>query len=176
MPEADAKNSWFRSLLEFGDLPIDKRITELMAEELETRPQRIQQAFQAGAKSDFSGKDRQIFDQMWFNQNLNEVNKELTIDFQIELANLAECEEKGIQPGQSLYSLWRNPRLITFYNWFGSKSTQMPNRLTPETERTLLALLWARTRYKNDISVAKKSTWWIAGSENHDLNTKACNL
>ena len=176
MPEADAKNSWFRSLLEFGDSPVDKRITELMAEELETRPQRVQQAFEAGAKSDFSGKDRQLFDQMWLNQNLNEVNKELTIDFQTELANLAECEEKGIQPGQSLYSLWRNPRLITFYNWFGSKSTQMPNRLTPESEQTLLALLWARTRYKNDISVAKKSTWWIAGSENHDLNTKACNL
>ena len=176
MPEADAKNSWFRSLLEFGDSPIDKRITELMAEELETRPQRIQQAFEAGAKSDFSGKDRQLFDQMWLNQNLNEANKELTIDFQTELANLAECEAKGTQPGQSLYSLWRNPRLITFYNWFGSKSTQMPNRLTPETEQTLLALLWARTRYKNDIAVAKKSTWWIAGSENHDLNTKACNL
>lgn len=176
MPEEDAKNSWFRSLLEFGDSPIDKRITELMAKELETRPQRIQQAFEAGAKSDFSGKDRQIFDQIWLNQNLNEVNKELTIDFQTELTNLAECEKRGIQPEQSLYSLWRNPRLITFYNWFGSKSTQMPNRLTPETERTLLALLWARTRYKNDISVAKKSTWWIAGSENHDLNTKACNL
>lgn len=176
MPEADAKNSWFRSLMEFGDSPIDTRITELMAEELETRPQRIQQAFEAGAKSDFSGKDRQLFDQMWLNRDLNEANKELTIDFQTELANLAECEAKGIQPVQSLYSLWRNPRLITFYNWFGSKSSQMTNRLTPETERTLLALLWARTRYKNDISVAKKSTWWIAGSENHDLNTKACNL
>ena len=176
MPEADAKNSWFRSLLEFGDSPVEKRITELMAEELETRPQRIQQAFEAGAKSDFSGKDRQLFDQMWLNRNLNEANSELTIDFQTELANLAECEAKGTQPVQSLYSLWRNPRLITFYNWFGSKSSQMPNRLTPETEQTLLALLWARTRYKNDISVAKKSTWWIAGSENHDLNTKACNL
>ncbi|MDP6040482.1 MAG: hypothetical protein QGG64_18180, partial [Candidatus Latescibacteria bacterium] len=172
----DTKSRWFRSLLEFGDSPVDERITELMAEESETRPQRIQDAFEAGAKSDFSGKDRQLFDQMWLNRNLDEANKELTIDFQTELADLAECEEKGIQPGQSLYSLWRNPRLITFYNLFGSKNTQMPNRLTPETEQALLALLWARTRYKNDISVAQKSTWWIAGSENHDLNTKACNL
>ena len=113
MPEADAKNSWFRSLQESGDSPIDTRITELMAEELETRPQRIQKAFEAGAKTDFSGKDRQLFDQMWLNRNLNEANKELTIDFQTELANLAECEAKGTQPVQSLYSLWRNPRLIT---------------------------------------------------------------
>ena len=173
MPEEDAKNRWFRYLQEFGE---SKRIDELMAEELETRSMRVREAFEAGAKSDFSGRDRQLFDQMWLGENLDEVNKELTTDFQTELADLEDCEKKDIQPGQSLYSLWRNPRLITFYNWFGSKSTQMANRLSDEAEQNLLALIWARTRYKNDIFVARKSTWWIAGSENHDLNTKACNL
>jgi len=176
MSAADPKNQWFKSLLEFGDTPADQHITKLMAKEQDTRPQRIHQAIEAGAKSDFSGKDRQLFDQMWLEQDLSTVNKELTTDFQTECADLAECEKKGIQPKMSLYSLWRTARLITFYNWFGSKSAHMPNRLSPETEQNLLALLWERTQFKNDISVAQKSTWWIAGSENHDLNTKACNL
>ena len=173
MADADTQNKWFRNLIEFAE---NKGIDDLMAEEQKTRSERVQQAFEAGAKSDFSGRDRQLFDQMWLGQNLDEVNKELVEDFQAELADLEACEENDVQPGQSLYSLWRNPRLITFYYWFGSKSTQMPNRLSSEAEKNLLALIWARTRYKNDIAVAQRSTWWMAGSENHDLNTKACNL
>lgn len=176
MPQEDAKNQWFKSLTEFGDTPIDQHVAKLMAKERDTRPQRVQQVFEAGAKSDFSGKDRQLFDQMWLEQDLKNINEELIEDFQAELANLAECEQKGIQPKMSLYSLWRTARLITFYNWFSSKSTHMPNRLSLEAEQSLLTLLWARTQFKNDISVTKNSTWWMAGSENHDLNTKACNL
>lgn len=113
MPEEDAKNRWFLSLQAFGDEPVDKRITELMAKEMATRPQRIHQAFEAGAKSDFSGRDRQLFDQMWLNQNLDETNRELTEDFQAELVNLVECEEKGVQPGQSLYRM----TMPTTWNW-----------------------------------------------------------
>jgi hypothetical protein len=33
-----------------------------------------------------------------------------------------------------------------------------------------------RTYIKNDIFWARQSTWWLDGSENHDLNSKACNL
>ncbi|MBT4138041.1 MAG: hypothetical protein HOE48_09005 [Candidatus Latescibacteria bacterium] len=176
MPDVDTKNQWFKSLSKFGDIPADQHITDLMTKELETRKKRVQQAFETGAKSDFSGKDRQLFDQMWLGQDLNNVNKELTADFQMELADLAECEEQGIQPKMSLYSLWRTARLITLYNWFSSKSVHMPNRLSADAEQNLLTLLWERTQFKNDISVAKKNTWWMAGSENHDLNTKSCNL
>ena len=176
MSEVDVRNAWFRSLSEFGDVPVDRRTDELMAEEQETRPERVQKAFEAGAETDFSGRDRQLFDLMWLGRDVDRVNEELTADFQGELTDLAGCEEAGRQPRMSLYSLWRTPRLITFYCWFGSKSPHMPSRLSSEAEQSLLALLWARTRYKNDISVVGKSTWWMAGSENHDLNTKACNL
>lgn len=176
MPKEDSKNQWFKSLSNFGNLSAEQHITDLITKEVETRPLRVQQTFEAGAKSDFSGKDRQLFDQMWLGQNITAINKELTADFQTELADLAECKKQGIQPKMSLYSLWRTARLITFYNWFSSKSTHMPNRLSTDAEQNLLALLWERTQFKNDISVAQKNTWWMAGSENHDLNTKSCNL
>ncbi|MGA1196561.1 MAG: hypothetical protein ACO36I_08705 [Candidatus Latescibacterota bacterium] len=176
MPNTENKNQWFKSLLEYEDIPIDHHLIQRMAQEHETRSYRVQQTFEAGAKSDFSGKDRQLFDQMWLGQDLKTINAELVVDFQTELTDLSACEKQGIQPQMSLYSLWRTARLITFYNWFSSKSTHMPNRLSTEAEQTLLALLWARTQFKNDISVAQKNTWWMAGSENHDLNTKACNL
>lgn len=48
-------------------------------------------------------------------------------------------------------------------------------RLEPETEALLLELLWWRTLEKNDIAIARRSVWWVAGSENHDLNTKVTN-
>jgi hypothetical protein len=70
----------------------------------------------------------------------------------------------------------RNTRLISFYFCFGSKSDRFPGRLEPQTEELLLELLWWRTMDKNDIAIARKSTWWLTGSENHDLNSKVTNL
>src|SRR5690606_29536589 len=55
---------------------------------------------------------------------------------------------------------------------FGTKGRQFPGRLYPETEKALLAVLWERTYEKNDIHLARQSTWWMSGSENHDMNAK----
>jgi len=177
MSEAKSRDAWFRSLMAPGDVSVQKRIDELMAQERDTRPARVRLAFEQGAESDFSGRDRQLFDMMWLGREVDDVNAELAEDCRSERADLAEGEaDPSRKPKYGLYSLWRTPRLITLYCWFGSKSKHMPGRLSPEAERSLLDLLWERTRHKNDIAVARKSTWWMAGSENHDLNTKACNL
>jgi hypothetical protein len=51
-----------------------------------------------------------------------------------------------------------------------------PGRLTPDVEKKLLEVLWERTYEKNDIHWSRQSTWWMDGSENHDINAKAVNL
>ena len=49
-------------------------------------------------------------------------------------------------------------------------------RLTPEAERALLDYYWKHCKVKNDIATARQSTWWVTGSENHDINFKSGNL
>lgn len=65
-------------------------------------------------------------------------------------------------------------------NWllfgFGSKGRIAPGRLTPEAERALLDYYWQHCEVKNDIASARQSTWWVTGSENHDINFKSANL
>ncbi len=149
----------------------------LMVEEEATRHIRIQRAFERGAKTSFSGDDRQIFDKMWLGQELSSLNENLHNDLAAELSELlAEEEDKSIHLKYAHYHLMRTTRLIAFYYTFGSKSKIDTIRLEERTEKLLLKVLWERTKYKNDIAVTKNSTWWMTGSENHDLNTKVCNL
>ena len=74
------------------------------------------------------------------------------------------------------WSLFLTPMLCRLYDNFSDKSDKFPGRLTPEVQEKLLEVLWLRTYEKNDIHWSKQSTWWMDGSENHDLNGKACNL
>ncbi len=69
------------------------------------------------------------------------------------------------------WSLLATPLLIRMYYYCGKNGT-----LYPETKKALLEELWRRTSLKNDIHLAQQSTWWMTGSENHDLNAKVCNL
>ena len=152
-------------------------IPDLMNMERETRKTRVEQAFQDGTRSDATGIDQQLFDRMWSDQDLEDVNKKLLEDFTNDLTlTKARKKDPTISPAYDLYHLTRNTRLISFYYCFGSRSVFHPGRLELETEKILLELLWWRTLEKNDIAMSRKSTWWIAGSENHDLNTKTTNL
>jgi hypothetical protein len=71
------------------------------------------------------------------------------------------------------WSLFATPMYIRMYFLFSSRIGEYPGRLSPEAEKKLLETLWLRTVDKNDINLAKQSTWWMHGSENHDLNNKA---
>ncbi len=74
------------------------------------------------------------------------------------------------------WGLYETPFYIRLYCWFSSRMGKFPGRLEPETEKMLLEIIWKRTLVKNDIHWARQSTWYLDGSENHDLNGKACNL
>ncbi|MGL1891288.1 MAG: hypothetical protein OCD02_06640 [Spirochaetaceae bacterium] len=114
---------------------------------------------------------------MWLGRDLKSLNEELLVDLNFELKQLAEEEnDKNVHLKYGHYCLMRSLRLISFYYSFGSKGHISPGTLEMETEKVLLEVLWERTKYKNDIAVTRNSTWWMTGSENHDLNTKVCNL
>ncbi|MFB3826614.1 MAG: hypothetical protein ACE15B_07585 [Bryobacteraceae bacterium] len=147
----------------------DKSVDQRMAEEKATRARRVRQAFEAGAKTDFSGRDRQLFDMLWLGRDVEQADRELRAFYEAELARLKNGRA-------DLWSLVANPRLIMAYYTLGSKGNFRPPRLTTATERALLELLWERTAHKNDIALARQSTWWMTGSENHDLNAKVTSL
>ncbi|MGL1891277.1 MAG: hypothetical protein OCD02_06585 [Spirochaetaceae bacterium] len=146
---------------------------ELINTEKQNRNTRIENAFKTGTEVETTGIDQQLFDRMWIGENLQEVNKELLQDFNIDLnTTKARKKDSTVSPAYDLYHLMRNSRLISFYYCFGKKSKYFPGRLNVENEDLLLELLWWRTMDKNDIAITTKSTWWMSGSENHDLNSK----
>lgn len=143
----------------------------------ETRADRARDAFLRGIADADARRDQRLFDAMWLGDRLDEVNAELLVDLDDDSTGIDAYESDPTQT--PLYGLWdlsRNVRLLSFYGCFGSRSEVMPGRLSDEVERRLLDVLWRRTVDKNDIAIARNSTWWLAGSENHDLNTKVTNL
>lgn len=74
------------------------------------------------------------------------------------------------------WSLFKTPYLLRMYYLFSFRAGLFPGRLEPETEKLLLEVIWDRTADKNDIHWARMNTWTLDGSENHDINMKACNL
>lgn len=142
----------------------DKSLDQRMREERNTRDRRITQALQASAKNDqFGGPWTSYFASLYLNQNVMEVNEKM-------LAGLDAHRH------EDPWSLFMTPYLCRVYYFFSSKYGKFPGRITPAVEKKLLSVLWDRTYEKNDIHWAKQSTWWLDGSENHDLNSKACNL
>ncbi len=151
-----------------GDLFIgvtDKPLDQWMNETAMTRAERVKNAFLVGTTTDFSGAERQWFDKLWSGQETAESNAALRKFFQdqLDLIKAAKAD---------LWSLSMNVRLVEMYYELGSRSGRNPVPLEPATEKLLLELLWQRTQADNDIGWAKSNTWWLTGSENHDLNAK----
>ena len=59
---------------------------------------------------------------------------------------------------------------------YGTNGKIAAGRLYPETESLFLQRLWEGMKVDNDIALARKSTWWLMGSENHDLSYKINSL
>lgn len=112
------------------------------------------------------------FAKLWLGEDTEAVNAELlaifSADPESELGRRHEIHRD--------WSLWLTPFMVRTYDQFGSTSKRMPGRLYPETEKALLELLWKRTQATNDIALAKRSTWWMIGSENHDIHIKVDSL
>jgi hypothetical protein len=141
----------------------DKPLAQRQVEAKASRAARIEAAFKLSAKDDPSPAVS-AFAQMYLNQDL-------------EAANRALVEElKKSSEQKDYWSLLHTPLYCRFYYWFSNRVGTLPGRMKPEVEKLLLETLWERTVVKNDIHWARQSTWWLDGSENHDLNAKACNL
>ena len=151
-----------------------REISGRFREARDSRENRVRAAFVRGVQDSSARTDQQLFDSMWLGRD---VNAQIIADLQDDLSSLDACEDDPKRtPLYDVYDLYRNARLLSLYGCFGSGSSYMPNRLSRDAERTLLEVLWRRTVHKNDIAIARNSTWWLAGSENHDLNTKTANL
>ena len=142
----------------------DKPLEQRMAEERKTRSARILDAHERAAKTKRGSPYVNYFTKLYLGWDLKEANAEL----------LQELQKPDVLDDP--WSLFLNPMLCRLYLNFSSKSDIFPGRLTPEVEEKLLEVLWERTYDKNDIHWSRQSTWWLDGSENHDINAKACNL
>lgn len=140
----------------------DKTIDQRLAEQQATKDTRIRKAFEASAAKAHE-PIISAFAMLYLNQDVEKANEIVRED----------CERMA---ATDKWSLMRTPMYCRLYLWFSSRSERMPGRLEKATEEILLETLWERTQYKNDIHWARQSTWILDGSENHDLNAKACNL
>lgn len=142
----------------------DKPLEQRLAEERATRSARALDAHERATKTKWGSPYVNYFTKLYLGRDLEMANAEL----------LEELQKPEVYDDP--WSLFLNPMLCRLYLNFSSKSHILRGRLTPEVEKTLLEVLWERTYSKNDIHWARQSTWWLDGSENHDINAKACNL
>jgi len=74
---------------------------------------------------------------------------------------------------QHHWDLFQNSMMCRIYYYFSNRAGIHKGRMSADTEKRLLEVLWERTYVKNDIHWARQSTWYLDGSENHDLSAKA---
>lgn len=142
-------------------------VKTLCAQARETRPERVRRAFQAAAqKSDYRWLE--VYAALALGEDTEAADRRLY--GYLTTRDQALRRELGLTDP---WSLVVNPVLIRLYYYFGSKGRGM---LSTKTEATLLELLWERMLNKNDITLTRESVWHMTGSENHDLNFKACSL
>ena len=101
-----------------------------------------------------------MFADLWLGRELYRTNA--------ALLDLFTTDDPVVQQKYRLNDAWClaiNQQFYHMYYAFGTKGSIAPGRLYPETERALLELLWERMKYKDDISLPRKSTWWMVGSD-----------
>jgi hypothetical protein len=151
----------------YSERSIQKNIDQAAA----TKKARIEQAFSKATGEGLREAFCPYFANLWSGKDLDQVNA--------DLLEILTAEDPDVQQKFRLNDHWClaiNQQFYHMYYAFGSKGSVSPGRLYPETEKALLALLWDRMEYKDDIHLARKSTWWMIGSENHDLVAKVSSL
>ena len=140
----------------------DKPLTQRSAEAESSRAARVTHAFERTA-SKSANPIVSAFAKMFLGEDLDTAN-------QVLMEQLAKSSDGDT------WNLLHTPLYCRFYYMFSSRKGKYPGRLSLEAEALLLSTLWERTAAKNDIHWSRQSTWWLDGSENHDLNAKASNL
>lgn len=112
-----------------------------------------------------------LFANLWLGTDLDETNR--------TLVDVLSTDDPVVQQKYRLNDYWClaiNQQFYHLYYAFGSKGGVAPGRLYPETEKMLLEVLWNRMKHKDDIHLTRLSTWWMVGSENHDIVSKVSSL
>lgn len=149
----------------------DKTLTEHIAYAEATRKSRVAAALRKPATVGLREGLTRFFAEYALGETLERTNAEL-------LAILTS-RDLPLREKMRLNDHWclvTNQTLYRIYFLFGSKGRLYPGRMASEVERALLSELWDRTVSKNDIALTKHSTWWMIGSENHDIVAKVSNL
>lgn len=136
-----------------------------------TKPARVEHAFSNATGEGLRQAFCPHFANLWLGKELDQTNA--------ELLEIFTTEDPVVQRKYRLKDHWClaiNQQFYHMYYAFGAKGSVAPGRLYPKTEKALLELLWDRMEYKDDIHLARKSTWWMIGSENHDLVAKVSSL
>lgn len=136
-----------------------------------TRVERVNEAFRHATGEGLRQAFCPLFANLWLGRDLEATNA--------TLVEVLRSQDPVIQQKYRLNDHWGLVIKQQFYHMyyaFGSKGTVAPGRLYPETEKALLDVLWDQMEYKDDIHLARLSTWWMVGSENHDLVSKVSSL
>lgn len=141
---------------------------------IETQQSRVERAVRAFEKANAEGL-RNGFNvfmaDLYLDRDLDNVNS--------KLLNIVTTDDFDIKERYRLNDEWglnTNRQLYYMILMFGAEGKSNPGRLYPETEGAILELLWEKMKYKNDIHLSKLSTWWLIGSENHDIVAKVSSL
>lgn len=153
-----------------------KKTIETMKEELaQTKASRTCEAFRRYLDSGETEWLNRPFAKLWLNEDVEGANREL-------MEHIAQKSEYFFaKPSlESRRQQWcvmdSHLQYWSYYFCFGSCGTVEKGRLFPETEKALLEYLWNLMEPLNDIHFAKRSTWYLNSSENHDLSHKAACL
>ncbi len=161
------QNAGNNGIIGVTEKPLDQRIKDAAA----TRQKRVAQALPRYRTDGLREGFQEILFKIINGIEIEQMNK--------KLFDILTTQDQSIRYKYRLNDHWClvvNQTLYRLYIMYGSKGTAAAGRLTPETEKALLEELWNRTVEKNDMSIAHQSTWWMIGSENHDMVGKVSNL
>lgn len=136
-----------------------------------SREERVVEAFSNASGEGLRQAFCPLFASLWLGRDLDETNA--------TLVEVLRSEDPVVQQKYRLNDHWGLVIKQQFYHMyyaFGSKGSVAPGRLYPETEKAVLDALWHQMEYKDDIHLTRLSTWWMIGSENHDLVSKVSSL
>ncbi len=149
----------------------EKNVDQLSRDEAASQSLRINTAISKAELSTSRSSLNPYFAKLYLNREVDAVNNKLLEIFTSQQDR--NIRQYGIN---QLWHLSLDSMLNRMYHTFGKNSSIFPGRLKPETEEALLNLIWTRNVDRNDISLAKQSSWWLAANESSDIITKASAL
>jgi hypothetical protein len=149
----------------------EKSVEKYIKKATDTKQKRIELAFSNTTNEGLREGLVPYFANLYLGKDLEQTNEAL---FELFITEDTQLQEKYRL--NDPWCLVTNQLLYHMYYSFGSKGTVAPGRISQKTEKVMLEFLWKHLEYKNDIHLARKSTWWMIGSENHDLVSKVSSL